>query len=147
MSNQLTVEPIEEGTVIDHIEGGKGRKVLELLGVGPDFSEKVALVMNVPSKKLGKKDIVKIAGVSVSAQQANLIALVSPHATINIIKGSTVAQKYAVRLPPILEGVGVCPNPNCITTVENAVQRFRQEGNLYRCHYCERLFRTHELVQ
>ena len=88
----LKVDAIENGTVIDHIKAGKGQKVLGLLGIDDKFESRVALVMNVASKKLGKKDIVKIEGVNVSNELANLIALIAPNASINIIKGSEVAK-------------------------------------------------------
>ena len=57
----LKVDVIENGTVVDHIKAGKGVKVIKILGIGEDYSGKVALVMNVPSKRDGKKDMVKIA--------------------------------------------------------------------------------------
>ena len=143
----LTVEAIENGTVVDHISAGKGLVVIELLGIKEDFGERVALVMNVPSKRMKKKDIVKIAGVFVSQQQANLIALVSPKSSINIIKNGKVSQKYVVKPPGELIGVGKCPNPRCITNTDHPVQKFKKEGEVYRCYYCERLFKAEELVK
>jgi len=143
----LKVESIDEGTVIDHIVEGKGLKVIGLLGIKEDFGERVALVMNVPSKRMGKKDIVKIAGVFVSEKEANLIALVSPGSSINIIKKGKVAQKYVVKPPEELVGAGVCPNPRCITSTEYPVQKFKKEEKKYRCYYCERLFKADELVK
>jgi len=142
----LKVDVIEKGTVVDHIQAGKGMKVLAILGAGEGHPERAALVMNVPSKKLGKKDIVKIEGKLVSESIANMIALVSPGASINIIENSKVAKKYAVSLPERLMGVGSCPNPNCITNKEEAGKQFAKEGDRYRCHYCERLFGANELV-
>lgn len=144
----LKVDAIENGTVIDHIKAGKGQKVLGLLGIDDKFESRVALVANVSSKKLGKKDIVKIENVNVSNELANLIALIAPNASINIIKGSEVANKFQVFPPKELKGVGVCPNPNCITNVELAEKHFNNEENdKYRCHYCERVFVAEELVR
>ena len=142
----LKVDVIEKGTVVDHIKSGKGGKVLNILGVGEDYPGRVALVMNVPSKSLGKKDIVKIEGKAVSEDVANMIALVSPGATINIIEDSKVSKKYVVSLPDELKGLGKCPNPNCITNKEEAPKHFRKDNGLFRCHYCERAFGAHELV-
>ena len=142
----LTVEPIENGTVIDHIRAGKGKKVLDILGINEDFSGRVALVMNVPSKKLGKKDIVKIADKFVSEEQANLIALISPSSSINIIKNGKVIEKREVEVPEQLKSVGLCPNPNCITNSELSEKKFSSEKNNYRCYYCERLFKAEELI-
>ena len=142
----LKVDVIENGTVIDHIKAGKGAKVLKIMGIGEDYPYKVALLMHVPSKKKGSKDILKIAEKAVSQNTANLIALVSPKATINIIKDGKVEKKFEVELPEKLEGAGTCPNPNCITKTEETKQIFRKEGAKYRCHYCERLFAPEELV-
>jgi aspartate carbamoyltransferase regulatory subunit len=142
----LKVDVIEKGTVVDHIKAGKGKRVLEVLGVGEDYPGMVALVMNVSSKSSGKKDIVKIADKFVSEEIANMIALISPGATINIIEDSKVSKKYVVALPDELKGIGHCPNPNCITNKENTKQQFRKDMDGYRCHYCERLFGAEELV-
>lgn len=143
----LNVDTIEMGTVVDHIKPGKGAKVLEVLGVGEDYPHRVALVMHVTSKKSGTKDIVKIEGKIVDKEAANILALISPGATVNIIKGSKVEKKFKVELPDVLKGVGTCPNPNCMSNSEDSRKEFRKEdGNDYRCHYCERRFNAEELV-
>ena len=95
---------------------------------------------------LGKKDIVKIADRFVSEEQSNLIALISPKSTINIIKNGKVTEKREVEVPDSLSGVGACPNPNCITNVEHAKKKFTREKEEYRCHYCERVFEAEELI-
>jgi aspartate carbamoyltransferase regulatory subunit len=141
----MIVEKIANGTVIDHIAAGVGRKVLALIGMDDSYQHRVALMINVPSKKMGKKDIVKIEGIFVDEGRANLIALVSPHATINVIKGGKVERKTEAELPELLS-VGRCPNPDCITNTERGHEEFRKEGEFYRCAYCERLFRGPELV-
>jgi len=144
----LKVDTIEMGTVIDHIATGKGSKVLEVLGVEDDYPHRIALMMHVPSKKSGKKDIVKIEGRIVDDEKTNLIALISPGTTINIIKNEKVEKKFRVELPEKLTGTGTCPNPNCITKQEEVVQEFtKEEKKNYRCHYCERVFKAEELVQ
>jgi len=145
--DMLTVEPIEDGTVIDHIQAGRGKKVLELLGIREGYPERVALVMNVSSKRMGKKDIVKIAGKAIEGELANLVALVAPKSSINIIKNGKVSKKYNVELPEKLEGIGTCPNPNCITNSEAADKKFQKEGEAYRCYYCERVFNAEELAR
>ena len=143
----MQVDVIEKGTVVDHIKAGKGEKVLKLLGIGEDYPYRVALVMNVASKKTKKKDIVKIAEKMITEDEANILALISPGATINIIEGGKVKKKYVVDLPEKLDGTGKCPNPNCITGTEtDAKQMFTKEDSNYRCHYCERLFKAEELV-
>lgn len=146
----LKVEMIENGTVIDHINAGKGKRVLDILGIGEDYKHLVALVMNVSSKKKEKKDIVKIAGIYVKDELVNKVALVSPNATINIIKNSKVESKHKVQLPKNLGRIATCPNPNCITNEKNAgdvENKFeKKEEAKYKCLYCERLFPAGELI-
>jgi aspartate carbamoyltransferase regulatory subunit len=142
----LKVDIIENGTVVDHIKAGAGKKVLDLLGVKEGYPYRVALVMNVPSKKTGKKDILKIEGKFVSKEKTDAIALLSPGATVNLIKEGKVAEKTQAKLPSKLEGIGRCPNPNCISTLEKTAARFDKEGEKYRCTYCERVFNPEELV-
>jgi len=144
MAGELIVEKIENGTVIDHIPAGMGLKVLSILKV--DAGSKVALLMNVASKRLGSKDIVKISEKKLDENEVNRIALVAPNATLNIIQNGTVVEKNEVRLPKSLYGVANCPNPKCITNNERVKTHFTQEKNSrFRCHYCEMLFDTSEL--
>jgi aspartate carbamoyltransferase regulatory subunit len=141
----MQVDKIEMGTVVDHIRAGRAGRVMKLLGIGEDYPHRVAVVLNVPSKKMGTKDILKIQGKLVSPEVANMIALVSPSATINIIKGGKLEKKYRVSLPKEVHGHGKCPNPNCISA-ENVERFFMIEKDGYRCHYCERLFKAEELI-
>ena len=145
MAGELIVEKIENGTVIDHIPAGMGLKVLGILNIGP--GSRTALLMNVPSKRGGGKDIVKISGKQLDEKEVNRIALAAPNATLNIIRGGAVVEKSEVRLPKELRGVAKCPNPNCITNGEKIEQRFVQdEKDKFRCAYCEMQFETKELV-
>lgn len=142
----IVVDTIENGTVIDHIEVGKGRKVLDLLEVDERYPYRAALVINVPSKKMGKKDIVKVEGKFLSEEKTNTIALVSPNATINLIKNSTVVEKRKAELPKEISGIGKCPNPNCISHTEPMKSKFVIEDDDYRCFFCERVFKPKELI-
>jgi aspartate carbamoyltransferase regulatory subunit len=142
----MQVDKIEIGTVIDHIQAGKAGKILRLLRIGEDYGHRVAMMMNVPSKRMKTKDIVKIEGKMVSQEEANVIALVCPGATINVIKDAKVEKKFKVELPKEVGNYAKCANPNCITNSENAGRRFVLEGSRFRCHHCERLFRAEELV-
>ncbi|NYZ60546.1 aspartate carbamoyltransferase regulatory subunit [Candidatus Micrarchaeota archaeon] len=142
----LKVDIIEHGTVVDHIQAGMGKKVLDILGIDEKSGNRVALVMNVTSSKMGKKDILKVEGVLISAEKTDAIALISPRATVNLIKDGKVVEKKQAELPEKLRGVGRCPNPNCISTQEKAPAKFHLEGQKYRCGYCERTFRPAELL-
>ncbi len=142
----ITVDTINQGTVVDHIRQGMGIRVMDLLGIDKTYPHRVALVMNVTSKKKKKKDIVKIEGILVSAEKTNVIALVSPNATINHIQDGKVVKKSKAELPEKVEGVGKCPNPKCITNHEGTPTEFSLDEGEYRCSYCERKFKAGELV-
>lgn len=140
----MQVENIQMGTVVDHIIAGHGTKVMKLLGIDENYPHRVAIMLHVPSKKMKTKDIVKIEGKLVSEETANILALVAPGATVNIIKGGKVEKKYESKLPKEIHGVGTCPNPKCISRKETP--KFLMDGKSYRCYYCERLFKTEEIV-
>lgn len=142
----MQVDQIEMGTVIDHIKAGRAEKVMRLLGIGENYPHRVAIVLHVPSKKMKTKDILKIEGKVVSEDAANLIALVSPKASINLIRDGKVEKKFTVSLPKEVKGQTHCPNPNCITGKGARTFFVKEDGDRYRCHYCERLFKAEELV-
>ncbi len=141
----LKVEKIANGTVIDHIKAGKGLRVLQILNIQVDYPGKVALVMNVPSNKMGTKDIVKISDKHIDEKTADRIALIAPDASLNIIKDFEVIEKRKVKMRNRLTGIAVCPNPNCITNHEKIETDFTLEERGTRCLYCERLFKPEEL--
>ncbi|RLE70505.1 MAG: aspartate carbamoyltransferase regulatory subunit [Thermoprotei archaeon] len=114
-SRELRVSKIKDGTVIDHIDAGRALHVLRILGLTGSEGLVIAVVMNVPSRKLGRKDIVKVEGLELREEQVNKIALIAPSATINIIRDYEVVEKVKVRVPPIVEGLLRCANPNCIS--------------------------------
>ena len=142
----LKVDIIEHGTVVDHVQAGMGKKVLDILGIDEKSGNRVALVMNVTSQKMGKKDIVKVEGILISKEKTDAIALISPRATVNLIKDGKVVEKMQAELPESLHGTGKCPNPNCISMQEKAPGKFHLEGQKYRCEYCERVFKPAELL-
>lgn len=143
----MNVQKIQNGTVIDHLAAGTGNKVLALLSHSYPISKVAALILNAPSKKLGRKDIVKIEGVFLDEKTTDRIALLSPSATINIIRNGTVAEKRDVEMPPSVPGVLACPNPKCITNLERVQTTFLEAGKSHmRCRHCERLFSSDELV-
>jgi aspartate carbamoyltransferase regulatory subunit len=136
----MKVERIEHGTVIDHILPTKAFDVLRVLGLSKDKT--MSILINSHSKKGGKKDILKFEGVELSAEEANLVALVSPLATINIIVGGKVTRKFRAEAPKEVRGILTCSNPNCISNQdEPIITEFTlgfEEGHRYVCTYCER---------
>jgi len=148
----IQVERIQSGTVVDRIEAFAGTHVLEILklaptnGTAPDKMHRIALVINVPSRHMGRKDILKIEGRELKPAEANKIALIAPRARLNVIREGKVTQKTDVKLPAKLEDIAACPNPQCISRHEREGSIFFNEKGRLRCFYCERLFSTHELV-
>jgi aspartate carbamoyltransferase regulatory subunit len=136
----MKVERIEHGTVIDHILPSMAFDVLRVLGLSSDKT--MSILVNSHSKKGGKKDILKFEDVELSAEEANLVALVSPEATINIIVDGKVVRKFNAEAPPVVSGILTCSNPNCISNQNEPITtQFRlgsDEGHRYVCTYCER---------
>ena len=134
----MNIDSIKNGFVIDHITAGLGMKIFNLLNLdGLDCS--VALIKNVPSKRMGKKDIIKIdADIEVNT---DILGYVDPDVTVNVIKNGVIAEKRQIELPQQLTGVIKCKNPRCITTTEQELpQIFKltdKENRIYRCLYCE----------
>ncbi|WP_054841702.1 aspartate carbamoyltransferase regulatory subunit [Vulcanisaeta distributa] len=139
---ELIISKIRDGVVIDHIPAGRALLVLRLLGIsGREGGFRVALVMNVESRKLGIKDIVKIEGRELTKDELNLVALVAPTATVNIIRDYEVISKFKVAIPDVIEGLLKCKNPRCITNQQREPirSRFRvlsREPLKLVCDYC-----------
>ncbi len=143
MSEARKVYAIESGTVIDHIPSPLALKVVDILGVKQDGILTVGI--NFPSDKLSKKDIVKVENVKLTAKVTDRIAVVAPTATINIIEGGKVVEKRPIEVPAEFRGLLRCPNPNCITNVDQVQSHFVREGEsqqfAVRCVYCERQYK------
>lgn len=134
----MNIDPIKNGIVIDHITAGKGAQVYSLLGLD-SLDVSVALIRNVSSKRLGKKDIIKIdAEMPVNF---DIIGYVDPGATVNIIRDGVTVEKKTMELPELLTDVIKCRNPRCITTTEQELKHvfrlYDAETMEYRCIYCE----------
>jgi aspartate carbamoyltransferase regulatory subunit len=140
---EFKVTPIKNGTVIDHITCNMALKVLSILGITEGgVNSTVSVLMHVPSGKAGWKDVVKIEDRELDAKEVDKIALISPFATINIIRNYNVAEKHRVELPDVVKGIVKCANLNCITNLKEPVEsKFevisRDPPNL-RCWFCER---------
>ena len=134
----MTVDEIKNGIVLDHITAGKGMKIYSLLGLDRlDCS--VALIRNVPSRKMGKKDIIKIdADIEVNT---DIIGYIDPDITVNIIKDGKNVEKKSIELPQKLTNVLFCKNPRCISATEQELPHIftlaDRENRIYRCLYCE----------
>ena len=134
----MNIDSIRNGVVIDHITAGQGMQLYALLGLDA-LDVSVAIIKNVVSHKMGKKDIIKIdADIPVDFQ---VIGYVDPGATINVIREGELVSKQTVELPDRLTEVLKCHNPRCITSTEQELKQiFRltdREKRVYRCIYCE----------
>ncbi|MFB6202598.1 MAG: aspartate carbamoyltransferase regulatory subunit [Halorhabdus sp.] len=139
---QLRVSKIRNGTVIDHITGGAAMHVLSILGIDGGDGDTVSIVMNAPSDRLGTKDIVKVEDRELSQAELDVLSLIAPAATINIIRDFDVVEKHRVSRPEEVIGVLTCPNHNCITTEDEPVDsRFDVLEDGVRCQYCETIVR------
>ena len=134
----MNIDSIQNGVVIDHITVGLGMKLYELLDLA-SLDTSIALIKNVASKKMGKKDIIKIdADVLLNF---DVIGFVDPDATVNIIKDGVLVDKLRIAMPQILTNVIKCKNPRCITSCEQELDHIfkltDKEGKVYRCIYFE----------
>ena len=139
----LSVNTIKNGLVIDHIRAGSGPRIFSWLGLDK-ASYRVALIMNVPSQRLGKKDIIKID--NIINIDYSVLGFIDPNITVNVVQNEEIVRKIELVLPDKVENVIRCKNPRCITTTEaylnqifRLVDRSRSE---YRCEYCDELHRA-----
>ncbi len=134
----MNVDAIRNGLVIDHIHAGGGMQIYRMLGLDAlDCS--VALIRNVPSRKMGRKDIIKIdADMEIDL---DVLGYVSPNITVNRIRNGERVEKKHIGLPTRLTDILICRNPRCITTTEQGIRHiFRlvdAEKRIYRCLYCD----------
>ncbi len=137
---EVRVSKIRDGTVIDHISAGYALDVVKILGVTGHEGQVMTIAVNVPSKRIRVKDLVKIEGRVLSRVEVNRIALVAPRATINIVRDFVVVEKVEVKLPAVIEGLVRCVNPTCVSNSgEPVVSRFyveTEEPFLLKCYYC-----------
>jgi aspartate carbamoyltransferase regulatory subunit len=134
----LLINPIDNGTVIDHIAAGEALNVLRILGVTGSTKEQISVATNVISKEMGRKDIVKIENRELAQQEVDRIALIAPLASINIIRDREVIEKRTLSDPEELIGVVKCPNPCCITNANEPVStKFYLCQNVLVCSYCD----------
>jgi len=134
----MNIDSIQNGIVIDHIKAGSAMVLYDLLHLDT-LDVSVAIIKNVTSRKMGKKDIIKIdADIPVDL---DVIGYVDPDATINVIKNGVLAEKKTLSLPQTLTNVLKCKNPRCITSCEQELPHvFRltdEKTKQYRCIYCE----------
>ena len=134
----LNIEKIKNGIVIDHIKSGQGIRIFNWLGLDK-APYTVAFVLNASSRQLEHKDIIKID--NTIDINFDLLGLIDPNITVNVIENEKITQKIKLKLPEKVENVILCKNPRCITSTEKYIPNIFRLENLeqrtYRCEYCD----------
>ncbi len=143
------VRRIKEGTVIDHIDEGKGLQVLNALRIDGKDGSLITIALNVPSGKFKKKDIIKLENKFLKDDDTNKLAVIVPNATINIIRNYKLVEKRRVALPNEIDRIFRCSNPDCITNstehIESIMDVIDKEGRVLKCRYCSRVLDVTQL--
>lgn len=134
----MRVDSIKNGIVIDHITCGKAMQIYDMLNLDK-LDCTVAILKNVPSNKMGKKDIIKVdCDIEINL---DVLGFISPNITVCIVRDGKVAEKKHIDLPEQLTDILRCKNPRCITSTEQDIHHiFRltdRENGIYRCIYCD----------
>ena len=135
----LNISGIQEGFVLDHINAGMSMKIYHDLHLD-ELDCTVAIIMNVKSSKMGKKDILKVE-CPIDALDLDILGYIDHNITVNVIKGDKIVEKKSLTLPREIHTVIKCKNPRCITSIEQELEQIfvltDEENEVYRCKYCE----------
>ena len=135
----MNIDSIKNGIVLDHIRAGRGMEIYNSLGLD-QLDCSVAIIKNVKSNKMGKKDIIKIEG-GLDLVDLDVLGFVDHNITVNIIKNGEIVEKKRLSLPKQVTNIIKCKNPRCITSIEQGLKQVfvlaDEEKQVYRCKYCE----------
>ncbi len=134
----MTVDSVKNGIVIDHITSGRAMDIYNMLSLDK-LDCTIAILKNVSSRKMGKKDIIKID--CIIDVNLDVLGFISPHITVDIVRDGKVAEKKHLELPETLTDILVCKNPRCITSTEQDIKQIfkltDKQNGVYRCIYCD----------
>ena len=134
----MNIDSIQNGVVLDHIQAGKSMDIYRYLHLD-QLDCSVAIIKNVRSGRMGKKDIIKID--SPMEVDLDVLGYIDPNITVNIIRDDKIAEKRTLHLPKILKNVIHCKNPRCITSIEQELPHIfyldDKDHEVYRCRYCD----------
>ena len=134
----MNIDSIKNGIVLDHIKAGESMKIYDSLHLD-ELDCSVAIIKNVKSKKMGKKDIIKID--EEFKVNIDVLGYLDPDITVNIIKEGKKVEKVKLTLPKKIVNIEKCKNPRCITSIEQEIEHVfylaDEENRIYRCIYCE----------
>ena len=138
--SDLIVRRIKDGTVVDHINEGKGLQVLQALDIDGRRGNVITIALNMPSGKLKKKDMIKVEGRFLEDDDTNKLAVIAPSSTVNIIKDYKLVEKRRVSLPNEIDRIFRCSNPDCVTNsnerIESIMDVMDKETLILKCRYC-----------
>ena len=137
---ELQVAALQNGTVIDHKPTDKLFTIVSLLGL-KNSDLNITIGNNLPSKKLGKKGIIKVADRFFTDEEISRLSVVAPNVQLNISNNYEVVEKKQVIMPDVIKGIVKCGNPKCITNNEPMTTIFHvlcKETGVLKCHYCEK---------
>ena len=139
----LNVSSLSEGFVLDHIEAGKSMDIYRYLNLDK-LDCCVAIIKNATSKKLGRKDIIKIE-CPIDVIDLDVLGFIDHNITVNIIQSNKIIEKKCLQLPKEITNVIKCKNPRCITSIEQELDHVfvltDEEQQIYRCKYCEEKYK------
>ncbi len=142
----LNISGLTEGIVLDHIQAGKSMDIYFKLGLDR-LDCQIAIIKNAKSRKMGKKDIIKIDG-GLNLVNLDVLGYIDHKITINIIKDGEIVEKKRVKLPKIITNVIRCKNPRCITSIEQELPHIfylaDPKKEIYRCQYCDEKHSSHK---
>ena len=142
----LQITSIKNGFMLDHIKAGMGVKIFRYLHLDK-LGNQVALIINADSKKMGKKDIIKIE--NIEEINYTVLGLLSPGITINEVRNEVIVSKIKPELPEQIQNILLCENPNCITSQEKYIPHnftfVDREKGCYKCEYCEQIINPSEV--
>lgn len=146
---ELVVSALENGTVLDHIPAENVYKALDILNL-KGIESQITIGINLISKVHGKKGIIKIADKFFEDEELNKLALIAPHATVNVIRDFKVVEKKKLIMPKEVIGIAKCRNPKCVTNHQPIKTRFTtvQKDNEIKllCHFCEKITTTKYII-
>ena len=135
----MNIDSIKNGIVLDHIRAGRGMQIYNSLGLD-QLDCSVAIIKNVKSSKMGKKDIIKVE-CPVENLDLDILGFIDHNITVNVIKDEKIVAKKELKLPNQVVNVIKCKNPRCITSIEQGLDQIfvlaDKEKEVYRCKYCE----------
>ena len=134
----MNIDSIKRGIVIDHIHAGRSMDIYKYLHLD-ELECSVAIIKNVKSSLMGRKDIIKIDdNIDVDL---DVLGYIDHNITVNIIKNGSISEKKTLKLPKTITNVIHCKNPRCITSVEQELPHIfklaDEKTKTYRCLYCE----------